>query len=88
MPRFLDTCTGDARKVVTNHGVEVVGSEAALVLGVRVRVRVRVGVRFRVRVRVTLQLRRQQLRARRLQLSGALLLLAAQRHEGAPLRRW
>ena len=31
VPRFLDTCTGDARKVVTNHGVEVVGSEAALV---------------------------------------------------------
>ena len=31
VPRFLDTCTGDARKVVTNHGVEVMGSEAALV---------------------------------------------------------
>ena len=31
MPRFLDTCTGDARKVVTNHGVEVVGGQAALV---------------------------------------------------------
>ena len=31
VPRFLDTCTGDARKVVTNHGVEVVASEAALV---------------------------------------------------------
>ena len=35
-----------------------------------------------------LQLRRLQLRARRLQLCGALLLLAAQRDEGAPLRRW
>ena len=59
-------------------------------VGVRVtiRARVRVGVRFRVRVRVTLLLRRLQLRARRLQLCGALLLLAAQRDEGAPLRRW
>ena len=31
VPRFLDTCTGDARKVVINHGVEVVASEAAMV---------------------------------------------------------
>ena len=31
VPRFLDTCTGDARKVVSNHGVEVVASEAAVV---------------------------------------------------------
>merc|ERR1719197_1620413 len=29
VPRFLDTCVGDARKEVTNHGVEVVESEAA-----------------------------------------------------------
>jgi len=31
VPRFLDTCTGDARKVVVNHGVEMVGDEATLV---------------------------------------------------------
>jgi len=31
VPRFLDTCTGDARKVVTNHGVELVDGEAALI---------------------------------------------------------
>ena len=29
VPRFLDTCEGDARKVVRNHGVEVVADEAA-----------------------------------------------------------
>ena len=31
VPRFLDTCTGDTTKVVTNHGVELVAGEAALV---------------------------------------------------------
>ena len=31
VPRFLDTCTGDARKVVTNHGVELVRGESALI---------------------------------------------------------
>ena len=31
VPRFLDTCTGDARKIVTNHGVELVESEMALI---------------------------------------------------------
>ena len=27
VPRFLDTCLGDARKEVTNHGVEIVAGE-------------------------------------------------------------
>ena len=31
VPRFLDTCVGNARKEVTNHGVEVVSGEAAQV---------------------------------------------------------
>jgi len=31
VPRFLDTCTGDARKVVVNHGVELVDGDTALV---------------------------------------------------------
>ena len=31
VPRFLDTCTGDARKVVINHGVEIVHGEAGVV---------------------------------------------------------
>jgi len=31
VPRFLDTCVGNARKEVTNHGVEVVKDDAALV---------------------------------------------------------
>jgi len=31
VPRFLDTCTGDARKIVLNHGVELVGGEAQLI---------------------------------------------------------
>ena len=29
VPRFLDTCIGDARKEVTNHGVEIVDGEKA-----------------------------------------------------------
>ena len=29
VPRFLDTCIGDTRKEVTNHGVEMVDGEAA-----------------------------------------------------------
>ena len=29
VPRFLDTCTGNARKEVTNHGVELLSGEAA-----------------------------------------------------------
>jgi len=31
VPRFLDTCTGDARKVVINHGVELVDGESSLI---------------------------------------------------------
>ena len=31
VPRFLDTCQGNARKVVHNHGVELVETEAAQV---------------------------------------------------------
>jgi len=31
VPRFLDTCDGDARKEVTNHGIELVDSHKALV---------------------------------------------------------
>ena len=31
VPRFLDTCTGDARKLVVNHGVELVDGEAPLI---------------------------------------------------------
>ena len=31
VPRFLDTCVGQPRKVVTNHGVEIVGDEASLI---------------------------------------------------------
>ena len=31
MPRFLDTCVGQPRKVVLNHGVEIVTDEAQLV---------------------------------------------------------
>ena len=31
VPRFLDTCTGDARKTVLNHGVELVSGEGALI---------------------------------------------------------
>ena len=31
MPRFLDTCTGDARKIVVNHGVELLNDEAGLI---------------------------------------------------------
>ena len=31
MPRFLDTCDGNARKKVTNHGVDLVSGEAALI---------------------------------------------------------
>jgi len=31
VPRFLDTCRGDARKKVTNHGVEIVPNEEALI---------------------------------------------------------
>eukprot|EP00966_Prymnesium_polylepis_P163189 3771580-Prymnesium_polylepis.1 len=31
VPRFLDTCVGDARKEVVNHGVEVVDSDARLI---------------------------------------------------------
>ena len=31
VPRFLDTCVGQPRKVVINHGVEIVNDEAQLV---------------------------------------------------------
>ena len=31
VPRFLDTCTGDARKLVVNHGVELVDGEGSLI---------------------------------------------------------
>ena len=31
VPRFLDTCIGDARKIVTNHGVELVEGQTLLV---------------------------------------------------------
>jgi len=31
VPRFLDTCVGNARKAVTNHGVEIVDSDQKLI---------------------------------------------------------